>query len=156
MKYRYRSGGKLPGQSPSMRREWIEMECVRSPNWQASGLPPCGGSGLKSVLNLYLIYGSCLPPCGGSGLKSVIPRMDGRSERSPSMRREWIEIANLSKRNVFPLSPSMRREWIEISGEQSRKRQTASPSMRREWIEMFCRLTAWKRSVVSLHAEGVD
>ena len=33
--------------SPSMRREWIEMVLGLRPSWTLSGLPPCGGSGLK-------------------------------------------------------------------------------------------------------------
>ena len=54
---------------------------------------------------------------------------------SPSMRREWIEIAILScvQRSKY-LSPSMRREWIEI--QIIKKRDSVT--------------------VVSLHAEGVD
>ena len=34
----------------------------------------------------------CLPPCGGSGLKSLARFRDGVKNSSPSMRREWIEI----------------------------------------------------------------
>ena len=37
-------------------------------------------------------------------------------EKSPSMRREWIEIISISCiRCCMAWSPSMRREWIEIS-----------------------------------------
>ena len=36
--------------------------------------------------------------------------------KSPSMRREWIEmLLPLPTVRVMFLSPSMRREWIEIS-----------------------------------------
>ncbi len=56
--------------SPSMRREWIEINCVSF--WEAS-LP-------------------CLPPCGGSGLKCINVMNDMSSDKSPSMRREWIEM----------------------------------------------------------------
>ena len=47
MKHRLRASELLA--SPSMRREWIEI-----PRWsggihQRDGLPPCGGSGLKSL-----------------------------------------------------------------------------------------------------------
>ena len=54
-------------------------------------------------------------------------------------------------------SPSMRREWIEmLHGNQSLTHSRRSPSMRREWIEM----RLGKRNAlpvrVSLHAEGVD
>ena len=38
-----------------------------------------------------------------------------RCERSPSMRREWIEIAiSESQKTAIYQSPSMRREWIEM------------------------------------------
>ena len=55
--------------------------------------------------------------------------------KSPSMRREWIEIPT----SIFIFctskeSPSMRREWIEISGHGSESSDVE----------------------VSLHAEGVD
>ena len=78
--------------------------------------------------------------------------------RSPSMRREWIEMNHCCKVLVSLLSPSMRREWIEIR--QSMHRWLSgirSPSMRREWIEISTVLTrAARLSAVSLHAEGVD
>ena len=78
--------------------------------------------------------------------------------RSPSMRREWIEIlscvASWIKKSG---SPSMRREWIEMfcTGfvEVADK---ASPSMRREWIEIKAAIQFLIAPVVSLHAEGVD
>ena len=102
--------------SPSMRREWIEMAFVISNPLQVMSLPPCGGSGLKylnSTVNeseveclppcggsgLKCCYhfqqyeSCCLPPCGGSGLKSHVQRKRQNCKRSPSMRREWIEIS---------------------------------------------------------------
>ena len=36
-------------------------------------------------------------------------------KKSPSMRREWIEMADSIKRAESRESPSMRREWIEMS-----------------------------------------
>ena len=36
------------------------------------GLPPWGGSGLKSKFTFYLHILPCLPPWGGSGLKLMI------------------------------------------------------------------------------------
>ena len=56
--------------SPSMRREWIEMSMHRGMLWRNPGLPPCGGSGLKS--------------CDTDFFRKLL--------LSPSMRREWIEI----------------------------------------------------------------
>ena len=56
--------------SPSIRREWIEIPDRKKCCGLAVGLPPYGGSGLKSVFGV---------------LVSVLVS-------SPSMRREWIEI----------------------------------------------------------------
>ena len=59
----------------------------------------------------------------------------GDRSKSPSMRREWIEIYIWKYVEIFVFgSPSMRREWIEI------------PDQRKCY--------SW--AVVSLHAEGVD
>ena len=55
------------------------------------------------------------------------------------------------------MSPSMRREWIEIA--QPGRRGSAalrSPSMRREWIEILHDFSIPRSREVSLHAEGVD
>ena len=57
-------------QSPSMRREWIEIGLLYGASAGLQGLPPCGGSGLK------------LHPAIAAASADV----------SPSMRREWIEI----------------------------------------------------------------
>ena len=58
-----------------------------------------------------------------------------RIQRSPSMRREWIEMISWQFQSAgISQSPSMRREWIEIT--------------------LTCRCTGV--GVVSLHAEGVD
>ena len=77
---------------------------------------------------------------------------------SPSMRREWIEIAQPGRRGSAALrSPSMRREWIEMSpyGVETVSLEP-SPSMRREWIEMQLVYSCRRWFCVSLHAEGVD
>ncbi len=78
--------------SPSMRREWIEMQDVRNDETLCGCLPPCGGSGLKWSGDRENTADRCLPPCGGSGLKCVCRRRTGGTGVSPSMRREWIEI----------------------------------------------------------------
>ena len=80
-------------------------------------------------------------------------------KRSPSMRREWIEISvRTPEYHTAFRSPSMRREWIEMLSLSRYVRIPArSPSMRREWIEMtvfFKKIVV--RHMVSLHAEGVD
>ena len=54
-------------------------------------------------------------------------------------------------------SPSMRREWIEmITCANDFSVLIMSPSMRREWIEMHSRKVTDHAIIVSLHAEGVD
>ena len=39
----------LSRSSPSMRREWIEIRFFAVKSIIQTGLPPCGGSGLKSL-----------------------------------------------------------------------------------------------------------
>ena len=57
----------------------------------------------------------------------------------------------------YARSPSMRREWIEITNSAVRiSADTKSPSMRREWIEMGNIGVTTSQQMVSLHAEGVD
>ena len=56
--------------------------------------------------------------------------------KSPSMRREWIEILLESLKEGYTMSPSMRREWIEIMFKWENLPESMSPSMRREWIEI--------------------
>ena len=96
-----------------MRREWIEI------------MPSPVARTLRTSL----------PPCGGSGLKWSHCRICLQLSRSPSMRREWIEMAC----KTYDLHRSVR-----------------SPSMRREWIEIRETLFFEKLLAVSLHAEGVD
>ena len=109
----------------------------------------------------------------------VLLFLGGGTGRSPSMRREWIEIDSPGWRVSRYRSPSMRREWIEIHSPDMTASLYLSPSMRREWIEMFylaavflCPVTSpsmrreWIEIInlmddstdppVSLHAEGVD
>ena len=60
----------------------------------------------------------------------------GKSEKSPSTRREWIEIGGANTAQAVYWSPSTRREWIEIGAVAYMRRRILSPSTRREWIEM--------------------
>ena len=55
---------------------------------------------------------------------------------SPSLGREWIEIANNIPRIKDKTSPSLGREWIEIMPVEEVPAVEASPSLGREWIEM--------------------
>ena len=103
-----------------------------------AGLPPCGGSGLKYRAFIKQIQKTLgLPPCGGSGLKCKWNCNYRFNNRSPSMRREWIEIISHKHMICIQLSPSMRREWIEIHIIKILVKENPSPSMRREWIEML-------------------
>ena len=95
-----------------MRREWIEI------------------SGKAKKLYSPL----SLPPCGGSGLKYPKRSRNDATGRSPSMRREWIEIQRTLYHTATVWSPSMRRGWIEIA------------DFAKDAFE----------NMVSLHAEGVD
>ena len=101
--------------------------------------------------------------------------------KSPSMRREWIEIRHSTGiGTVCGSSPSMRREWIEmIIPRCGLCLMRLSPSIRREWIEIPDRKKCCGLAVglppyggsglkcfspvkmnafrnVSLHTEGVD
>ena len=130
-------GGTLV--SPSMRREWIEISYSAESCSSASGLPPCGGSGLKFPTVYHIAHVLLW---------------------SPSMRREWIEMLYDQTVGQLHMSPSMRREWIEIAWRWTAARllpclppcggsglkyaqfsggfpNAGSPSMRREWIEML-------------------
>ena len=70
MKYAVRVDVNRRVSSPSTRREWIEID-------------------IKTTRRSYR---SGLPPRGGSGLKSRGTRIAGALSPSPSTRREWIEI----------------------------------------------------------------
>ena len=80
-----------------------------------------------------------------------------QSKKSPSMRREWIEMLPFRLHYMISSSPSMRREWIEMLKFFVREAEIfQSPSMRREWIEMNKVNNSRRPATVSLHAEGVD
>ena len=82
-----------------------------------AGLPPRGGSGLKSPVAPRPRGRASLPPRGGSGLKSAVVLAGALGDWSPSARREWVEMTWLLPAMVsFPASPSARREWVEIEG----------------------------------------
>ena len=147
--------------SPSARREWIEMGVRR----YAVRLAIASPSARREWIEMHIpaadrmsFYG--LPPRGGSGLKSSLYRYSGLTVLSPSARREWIEIIFWAACLRRPsASPSARREWIEIRGRAvscARCRglpprggsglklrllyrgvtPLSSPSARREWIEI--------------------
>ena len=80
-------------QSPSMRREWIEIvQCV----------------------HMQPVYGS--PSMRREWIEIAMLADETYTAESPSMRREWIEMSHkLIQNSRNPSSPSMRREWIEIS-----------------------------------------
>ena len=102
---------------------------------ELKGLPPRGGSGLKSMFAAVPDISSRLPPRGGSGLKLRGRFRGGCGRRSPSARREWIEM-------YLPY------EYYYST--------TVSPSARREWIEIDADIVTIKLALVSLREEGVD
>ena len=53
-------------------------------------------------------------------------------------------------------SPSLGREWIEIARKKYTVDQARSPSLGREWIEMFGISERTNMYLVSLLGEGVD
>ena len=58
--------------------------------------------------------------------------------RSPSMRREWIEILRIpDKRNKFPRLPPCGGSGLKYFHVEICEAKDTSPSMRREWIEMY-------------------
>ena len=101
--------------SPSMRREWIEMilSCILSIRYIR--LPPCGGSGLKCADGELTVTVTCLPPCGGSGLKFRYPHRITPQYSLPPCGGSGLKYLLLCvKYFCCYRSPSMRREWIEI------------------------------------------
>ena len=136
LKYIFHAGKYVALESPSMRREWIEIFIVGIGNRLSIRLPPCGGSGLK--------YRKC--------------RIYDTADTSPSMRREWIEIAAASQvwnssRGLPPCGGSGLKYLLRLRHTEP---DQWSPSMRREWIEMYRRRCCQSCFCVSLHAEGVD
>ena len=97
-----------------MRREWIEIphSCFFLSAFQS--LPPCGGSGLKCKQKTKNIGGKCLPPCGGSGLKSAHPGWNELGCSLPPCGGSGLKWILRRRRTYSNRSPSMRREWIEI------------------------------------------
>ena len=74
-----------------------------------------------------------LPPRGGSGLKSERHERPIKNEASPSARREWVEMI-ITKRATHGLqSPSARREWVEITRDLFSERR-AAVSLREEGV----------------------
>ena len=98
--------------SPSTRREWIEIRHVLGAPALRQCLPPHGGSGLKCPACGFSGRGTCLPPHGGSGLKYRERRLNLRCRRSPSTRREWIEISILL-RPAFHNRVSLHTEGVD-------------------------------------------
>ena len=78
--------------SPSVWREWIEIDWAAAGYVSRASLPPCGGSGLKSYSFDRYDGNAGLPPCGGSGLKSPDCVLGGYCGTSPSVWREWIKM----------------------------------------------------------------
>ena len=98
--------------SPSARREWIEIDSPPQRKHGCICLPPRGGSGLKYFDPQPVVLATGLPPRGGSGLK--LEHVGGRDlqQRSPSARREWIEIST-ALRAAAAQFVSLREEGVD-------------------------------------------
>ena len=144
--------------SPSMRREWIEMNEEEDLKHRLRGLPPCGGSGLKCKIQRKTLKNTSLPPCGGSGLKFFCLRSKIERNESPSMRREWIEIPPL----YILLYYKMRLPPCGGSGLKSAFFASLPASFSRlppcggSGLKCFSYSEEFFYKIVSLHAEGVD
>ena len=102
-------------QSPSTRREWIEIGGAA--RHHPGGQSP---STRREWIEMTLFTTQCVSPA------------------SPSTRREWIEITFAAQNwRCCQKSPSTRREWIEIGNGVLTHLIHPSPSTRREWIEIF-------------------
>ena len=121
-------------ESPSTRREWIEIQLLAL--YQQLEESPSTRREWIEIKNspIYQKRESRLPPHGGSGLKFHGSAVCRSSAESPSTRREWIEMALEANILASHLSPSTRREWIEMINPTA-----PSPPQK-----------------VSLHTEGVD
>ena len=84
-------------------------------------------------------------------------KKNGSCYRSPSLGREWIEIAMQTTIPDLFLSPSLGREWIEITPLDAPYMDISmSPSLGREWIEIQFLELEKQLKHVSLLGEGVD
>ena len=137
MKYIWTVSALEQSQSPSMRREWIEIRKYHSAHMRWPCLPPCGGSGLKYpkrsrndatgrspsmrrewieilMFTKYTLTCVSLPPCGGSGLKFKGHCITRLPYGLPPCGGSGLKLL-ISQRTLSKIwSPSMRREWIEI------------------------------------------
>ena len=55
--------------SPPVWGAWIEIRTSLTRHWQRACRPPCGGRGLKWLVDLEDFKLAGRPPCGGRGLK---------------------------------------------------------------------------------------
>ena len=78
--------------SPSSRRAWVEMDCIKAIKSQQSVALLAEGVG-RNPLHL-------LEHC--------------TDKQSPSSRRAWVEIKIVDTLLITPSSPSSRRAWVEI------------------------------------------
>ena len=156
----YNKNRKGGDKSPSIRREWIEMNTFSSRPAVRLCLPPYGGSGLKFFHLVRFVNYRKSPSIRREWIEMRCTKVKiEQGHKSPSIRREWIEIqhqlVNYNENASLPpyggsglkfqhgergencdVSPSIRREWIEIRSNFNVSYQCTSPSIRREWIEM--------------------
>ena len=77
--------------------------------------------------------------------------------KSPSARREWIEILTSARQSATGVRlPPRGGSGLKFELLNQRQRDSGSPSARREWIEIGISVGVLGDRVVSLREEGVD
>ncbi len=144
-------------QSPSTRREWIEINALTPTNARSLCLPPHGGSGLKSLPYRIALSRACLPPHGGSGLKSeaVWTEMCGVLSLPPHGGSGLKSLVSYCD-NVEQSLPPHGGSGLKCPAMDAVGMSIRSPSTRREWIEISKCWNLKPLRHVSLHTEGVD
>ena len=77
--------------------------------------------------------------------------------KSPSIRREWIEIHISNKMcSSYNSLPPYGGSGLKCLMLMHKTSYLVSPSIRREWIEILGPVYTYPAAQVSLHTEGVD
>ena len=107
----------------------------------------------------YNLHFSGLPPCGGSGLKCLGRRTWGVAEiSSPSVWREWIEMAqNQSDAQKYESLPPCGGSGLKCQRhEHSHIKNCGLPPCGGSGLKWLSTINPWANSSVSLRVEGVD
>ena len=97
------------------------------------------------------------PPCGGCGLKLIIEDFASASSVSPSVWRVWIEICSASSfASNCAGHPPCGGCGLKYSKALIFRSANESPSVWRVWIEMQLEASGALEAGVTLRVEGVD